>query len=268
MLSSAKTDYGMPVFQLQQMLREIFQVYGMEPEVIPDGIFGETTESAVKAFQSMQGLGETGVVDNETWDLILEVHERARIEGEAPIAVQLFTTEDLKVGIDTTRARLAVLQAMMQVMQLRFPNLPQVDITGVYDVNTAEAVRKYRLLFGMEEGNGADNLFWYHFSKAYESAVLPHDFENPENNRYKPEEARQQIDLHRRTEKSMPERMPDELLESRAQDAQINLLPMLDSYQSLREENQTEEEKVLDTKVEVEPKVVGKQTRAPLKWRF
>ncbi len=276
-----QTDYGMPVYNLQHMLRTIFQVRGLEPEVIPDGFFNDTTEQAVKVFQSTQNIQPNGVVDNATWDLVVEAYDLALIDGKEPIAVQLFTKEDFEKQSGESAARLKVLQAMLNVMNARFANLPAVEITGKNDAQTVAALDLYRTLFDLPQGEGMDNQLWYHFVKAYESAVLPHDFENLENNKYKPSEARQQIDLRMRNENSMAESLPEEQLRDRQQTASmqpqmtINRMPMLDSYQSLR---RTEEEMPPS---EMQPEVVAPQqssmeniqrknpqNRRPLKWNF
>ena len=281
-----QTDYGMPVYNLQQMLRAIFQVRGMQPELIPDGFFNETTENAVKNFQRMKNMEPTGVVDNETWDLIVEEYDFAVIEGNDPICVQLFTREDFKVPSGEARARLAVLQAMLQVMHKRFRNLPHVEITGVNDAQTNDALKLYREVFALPQGEGMDHQLWYHFVKAYESSVLPHDFENPEKNGFKPEEARQQIDLSRRDESSMADMLPDEQMRTPVQmppaqdapQAPLNRMPMLDSYQSLRTARDAEEAQTVQPEAAPAPEEIlsrpniqknnGRQTRPPLKWNL
>jgi len=276
-----QTDYGMPIYNLQHMLRTIFQTNQMEPKVIPDGFFNATTEQAVKNFQTWKNLDSNGVVDNETWDLIVEAYDLAIIEGNEPISVQLFTREDFMKNPGEKGARYAVLQAMLQVMHQRFDNLPDVEITGVNDARTNAALDKYRTLFGLTGGNGMDNLLWYHFVKAYESSVLPHDFEVPENNRFKPEEARQQPDTSMRGENSMPDTLPEENVlrmptdaDLMQQEAQINRVPMLDSYQSIRRaraEEDVQEENVsaaepVQTKSETQRNM--SRNRPPLKWNF
>ncbi len=277
-----QTDFGMPIYNLQRMLRMIFQVKGMEPEVIPDGIFNITTENAVKAFQRMKHIEDSGVVDNETWDRIVEEYELAVIEGKPPACVQLFVREDFETAEGEGKARISVLQAMLQVMHKRFSNLPYVEITGIYDAQTNNALRIYRELFYLPQGEGMDNLLWYHFAKAYESSVLPHDFENPENNGFKPEEARQQIDLSRRSETSMPDMLTDELLRQpsqvQAQERQtpLNRMPMLDSYQSIRRAREEEGMQSADgasVTGQAAPNTEaqnnnGRQNRPPLKWKF
>lgn len=64
---------GSKVRQIQEQLNTIGEVYTAIPSVIPDGIYGEATKEAVREFQSIFGLSESGVVDYRTWYKIQEV---------------------------------------------------------------------------------------------------------------------------------------------------------------------------------------------------
>ena len=52
---------------MQEQLDEIATVYSAIPRVTPDGIYGSGTANAVREFQSIFGLPQTGVVDFATW---------------------------------------------------------------------------------------------------------------------------------------------------------------------------------------------------------
>ena len=65
---------GSKVAQMQNQLNVISRGYPLIPKVIEDGIFGVGTENAVKAFQKIFGLPETGIVDFPTWYKISEVY--------------------------------------------------------------------------------------------------------------------------------------------------------------------------------------------------
>ena len=54
---------GDKVRQMQEQLDEIATVYSAIPRVTPDGIYGSGTANAVREFQSIFGLPQTGVVD-------------------------------------------------------------------------------------------------------------------------------------------------------------------------------------------------------------
>lgn len=65
---------GDKVRQMQEQLNRIARVYTAIPRVSADGIYGPATEAAVREFQSIFGLPETGVVDYSTWYKISEIY--------------------------------------------------------------------------------------------------------------------------------------------------------------------------------------------------
>ena len=65
---------GDKVRQLQQQLDAVATVYTAIPRVTPDGIYGPGTEASVRAFQSVFGLPQTGVVDFATWYKISHIY--------------------------------------------------------------------------------------------------------------------------------------------------------------------------------------------------
>lgn len=65
---------GDKVRQLQEQLDAIAEVYTAIPRVRPDGIFGSATSEAVREFQSIFGLPQTGVVDFATWYRISHIY--------------------------------------------------------------------------------------------------------------------------------------------------------------------------------------------------
>ncbi len=65
---------GSKVRQMQEQLNRIAQVYSSIPRISADGSYGPATEAAVKQFQSVFGLPQTGVVDYATWYKISEIY--------------------------------------------------------------------------------------------------------------------------------------------------------------------------------------------------
>ena len=64
---------GLKVRQIQEQLNTIAGSYPLIPKVTPDGIYGEKTQNAVKVFQSVFDLPQTGIVDYLTWYKIQEI---------------------------------------------------------------------------------------------------------------------------------------------------------------------------------------------------
>ena len=65
---------GDKVRQLQEQLDAISSVYTALPDISPDGIYGPATAEAVRKFQSIFGLPQTGVVDFATWYKISHIY--------------------------------------------------------------------------------------------------------------------------------------------------------------------------------------------------
>lgn len=65
---------GEKVRQLQEQLDVIASVYTAIPRIAADGIFGERTQAAVREFQSIFGLPQTGIVDFRTWYKISQIY--------------------------------------------------------------------------------------------------------------------------------------------------------------------------------------------------
>lgn len=65
---------GGKVRQLQEQLNRIARNYPAIPHITPDGIYGQRTLDAVKAFQRIFGLNPTGVADYPTWYQISNVY--------------------------------------------------------------------------------------------------------------------------------------------------------------------------------------------------
>ena len=65
---------GQKVRQLQEQLNTIAGSYPALPTIGVDGIYGDRTKDAVRIFQSVFGLPQTGIVDYSTWYKIQEIY--------------------------------------------------------------------------------------------------------------------------------------------------------------------------------------------------
>lgn len=65
---------GDDVSQVQELLNAIGEVYTAIPPVDVDGVYGTATQEAVRRFQQIFKLDETGIVDYPTWYKISEIY--------------------------------------------------------------------------------------------------------------------------------------------------------------------------------------------------
>ena len=67
---------GQKVQQLQEQLNLIGEFYNAIPVLQPDGVYGERTAEAVRTFQRIFDLPQTGIVDFATWYKISDRYVR------------------------------------------------------------------------------------------------------------------------------------------------------------------------------------------------
>ncbi len=65
---------GDKVRQMQSQLNRIAQNYPLLPTIAVDGVFGQNTANAVRTFQKIFNMPQTGIVDYPTWYKISEIY--------------------------------------------------------------------------------------------------------------------------------------------------------------------------------------------------
>ena len=65
---------GAKIRQLQEQLNVIAGAYPALPKIQADGVYGPATAAAVREFQSIFGLPQTGTVDYRTWYKISQIY--------------------------------------------------------------------------------------------------------------------------------------------------------------------------------------------------
>jgi peptidoglycan hydrolase-like protein with peptidoglycan-binding domain len=163
----AESFIGQPIRSLQTMLRFIAEADDRLPTVVPDGIYGQPTMTAVSAFQRLYGLSVTGVTDQETWERIVDVYDDALIQiGKAePIEIifepgQIFRTGD-------SSPYLFVVQGVLQALALDFPTVTAPSPSGVLDIATSRALREFQQLAALPVTGELDRKTWRHLSRHF-----------------------------------------------------------------------------------------------------
>ena len=141
---------GEPVRSLQTFLRKISYSRDIPP-VVPDGIFGGSTTEAVRAFQGLYNLPVTGDVDFDTWNKIVEVWDEVSRETAPPKRLVIFPEEAYIIEAGTEDEYLFVIQGALKGISNNVLNVPGLEVTGVHDSQSVEAVKEVQKIAGMEQ---------------------------------------------------------------------------------------------------------------------
>lgn len=149
-----------PIRSLQTMLRVLAEQDDTYLSVIPDGIYGPATVSAVSIFQQVHGLPVTGITDQDTWERIVAEYEPALIYvAEAqPLEIILNPNEILRRGDESPY--LYVAQALLLVLSQTYASIGQPSQTGILDEATADALASFQALSGLPMTGELDKVTW------------------------------------------------------------------------------------------------------------
>lgn len=173
-----------PVRSLQTMLRVIAQEDARQPNVIPDGIYGAQTTTAVSAFQRNHGLPVTGVTDQPTWEAIVAVYEptMTRVGPAQPVEIILHPSQVIRRG--DREPNIYIVQAMLIVLSQIYGSITPPSQTGTLDEATAAALEAFQSLSGLPQTGELDKVTWKHLALHYPLAA--NRVRTEENTRFPP----------------------------------------------------------------------------------
>ena len=174
---------GNEVAQIQIKLNRISKNYPAIPKISPvDGIFGEETEAAVRAFQSIFNLTVDGLVGNATWYAIQRVYAAVKrlndlaSEGLTPEEVTNIFSQTLEEG---SRGRgVYELQYFLNFIANYNETVPYINIDGIFGPLTRAAVEAFQALYGLTPTGIVNVETWDYIYRAYRGLLdsLPSDY--------------------------------------------------------------------------------------------
>lgn len=138
----------MAVKELQTALRAVLAAAGQPVRLYPDGFFGPETGEAVRLFQRLAGLPETGEAGGETWDALRAAYREVR-EREKVAPLPVFPGPSFVIGPGASGELVAGLQRLLAALAEKYPNIPRPGRAGVFDAPTGAAVRQMQRKGGL-----------------------------------------------------------------------------------------------------------------------
>ena len=169
-------DRGEKVVILQYFLSLLSQFYFNLPFVRITGVFGDETKEAVIAFQKYDGLPETGVVDDTTWNAIYEAYRGivdTLFEPNRQNAITAMPYPGVPLSQEENSSGDAVrtLQQYLNMISVLEPSITPVPVTGTFDDQTTRAVEQYQTAFQLPVNGIVDRTVWNEIMKSYKNVV-------------------------------------------------------------------------------------------------
>lgn len=137
-----------------------------------NGYYGPETETAVREFQSFYGLPVTGEVDVFTWDTITRIYLQilSSLEmGYSGQKAKLYPGYFLSYGMQGDD--IIDLQTYLSVVRRNIPQIGNVEVTGIYDDQTKNAILNFQRLFGIPQTGAVGPVTWNAIAKEYDNII-------------------------------------------------------------------------------------------------
>ena len=160
---------GIPVTTLQYYLSILAYFNGALSPVIRGGYYGPETVQAVERFQSFYNLPVTGVVDQNTWNVISQAYidtVSALPSGYSGENAKLYPGYFLTRGMRSEDVR--DLQTYIDLIGQNINEIPTLPQTGFYGEQTENAVRIFQRLFGITESGAVGPVTWATIAQQYD----------------------------------------------------------------------------------------------------
>lgn len=158
-------DFNSNVTLIQTRLNRIAGNYPTIPKIYPvNGEFGAITESAVHRFQEVFDLNADGIVGKGTWYRLSYIYAVVRRLSE-------LESEGIQYGVETLQypgelktgdniAGVNILQYFLSVISLFNSQVPQPEITGIFDQATENSVSSFQRFYGLPVNGIVDKATW------------------------------------------------------------------------------------------------------------
>lgn len=165
---------GPNVVVVQTALNRVGQNYPAIPKISPvDGIFGSQTENSVRRFQEIFGLTPDGVVGRATWYALVRLYvgvtslAELRSQGQQFYNVSWNYGGALQQGSQGQEVR--QLQYMLQVLSSVIPDIPPVEVDGIFGPATRASLLAAQRYFGLPQSGAVDEQTWLRVESQFRS---------------------------------------------------------------------------------------------------
>ena len=162
-------DSGEDIRTIQYYLQLIAGFNPAVPTPPVDGYFGESTTEAVRAFQQAYDLPVTGIVDGRTWNMMYDVYlGMINSADDDFFGTNTIPFPGVFLKFGSEGRNVEILQTYINAAHEIYPQIPQVEVDGVFGTDTRNAVYAAQAVFGLFISGVVGPVLWTELADAYE----------------------------------------------------------------------------------------------------
>ena len=167
-------DTGDEVRMIQYYLQVVAAYYDTDPPLTTTCVYDDATYQAVMAFQRTFGLTPDGIMGQQTWNELYKAY-RGILDSTAVMegGVVLYPGTVLRIGSQGEYVQ--ILQEYLAYISEFYPEIPAVQVTGVFGNQTQAAVIAFQNLFGLEAAGIVGPLTWDAIASLYSDLRVGND---------------------------------------------------------------------------------------------
>ena len=170
---------GPDIEGLQKMLVEIVNLYPSLPILTIDGVYGMSTVNAVKEFQKLNLLPQTGSVNKQTLDKIRSIHLSNKEKFKEEMLMQSINEDSIKRVNDVKKngenyldqsenmlqegsagEYVKALQSYLNVVSNKYPTINLLRVDGIFGPKTKLAVLEFQRIFSLTQDGIVGDETW------------------------------------------------------------------------------------------------------------
>lgn len=151
---------GADVVELQFLLNFISAFFPSIPSVIPDSIFGVSTQDAVREFQKLFGLTADGIVGPTTWNRLYTVYKNIESNVSVPPGEGLPPYPGYFLRVGSTGESVRTVQNALNLVHNGISAIPSVTVDGIFGTDTHNSVLAFQRHFGLTADGIVGSVTW------------------------------------------------------------------------------------------------------------
>lgn len=140
------------------------------PRVNPDGIFSQSTEDALIAFQKKYMTSSpSGRADFKTWQELKRIAESSHVKLDPPEKISPFDIylKDGKVVIGDESDLVLLIKIMLRSISITYEHLEDTELNSIFDTDTENKIKHFQSIHGINATGEIDKITWNALSRAY-----------------------------------------------------------------------------------------------------